>query len=67
MSRQNTGRPRLSKKAVRERLAHLGEPVEPPVTAGAVAEQHAAAEELDDAWLAGELDPETLGGWSQRF
>ena len=66
VSRQNTGRPRLSRRQVRERLAHE-QPAAPPPEAPEPTTPEPAIDELDEAWLQGEVDPETLGGWSHRF
>ncbi len=67
VSRQKTGRPKLSTKEIRSacrRTAH-GLDRDPGHEAGC--RMRNPRNELDQAWLNGEVDAETLGGWSRTF
>lgn len=66
VSRQKTGRPRLSRKEVRQRVAHSPPTVE-QATAPEPAGEAPGTDDEDLAWLYGDVDPEALGGWSRRF
>lgn len=61
--RQHTGRPKLAHKTVKERLRqHSTEEPTPPPPPPEVDDTG-----LDEAWLRGEVDPESSGGWSKTF
>lgn len=66
VSRQKTGRPKLSNKVIRRRVAdHSGQMPEPPPTEPGPGDDH--EHDLDQAWLNGDLDAESLGGWSRTY
>ncbi len=59
--RQHTGRPRLSHKSVKRKVkGHVDPPAPAPPP-------DPLEDDLDEAWLKGEVDPENAGGWSKRF
>lgn len=66
VSRQRTGRPHLSRKQIRDRVDHGDELVEEPGTT-ADGEDERDRVDMDQAWLDGDVDPESLGGWSRTF
>lgn len=66
VSRQKTGRPKLTHKEVKQRVSRIDPSAPGPATPEpAPVETH--EDELDRAWLNGDLDAETLGGWSKTF
>ena len=70
--RQRTGRPKLTRKAIRQRLAAQRELQDANAAAladAAAIEQSAAAEGAQDpSWLDGSVEAEELpGGWKQTF
>lgn len=66
VSRQKTGRPKLSQKAIKQRVSdHPGQTPEPPATEPEP--QHNRDDDLDQAWLNGDVDAESLGGWSRTY
>lgn len=66
VSRQKTGRPKLDQKVIKQRVSdHPGQAAEPPATEAD--DRRDREEELDQAWLNGDVDAETLGGWSRTY
>lgn len=66
VSRQKTGRPKLSQRAIKQRISdHPGPVSEPPATGPEP--QSDREDELDRAWLNGDVDAESLGGWSRTY
>ena len=60
---QHTGRPRLAQRQVKQRLKeHSSEPAAPAEPAAVE-----ASPDTDEAWLNGDVDPETAGGWSKKY
>ncbi len=65
VSRQHTGRPKLASREIRRRVASVSQtdvPVEEQDPEVAAAEP-----DLDQAWLNGEVDVESSGGWSRTY
>ena len=64
VSRQHTGRPKLTERQVKDRPAEqraraaLARPAEPPAPAEA---------DTDERWLDGTERAEDVGGWSRKF
>ncbi len=67
VSRQKTGRPRLTHKEVKERLEQFATSVQSEAQTVPEAPVERADEDIDRAWLHGEVDPESIGGWSRTF
>lgn len=66
VSRQKTGRPKLGNKVIRRRIAdRSAELPEPQVVEPEPA--HDPEHDLDQAWLNGDVDAESLGGWSRVY
>ncbi len=78
--RQSTGRPKLARKSIRERLSLQQEQQRAALSGDEVPEQSEPQPELaepgtppvttpeDDAWLEGHVDADDLpGGWSRSF
>lgn len=60
---QHTGRPRLAQRQVKQRLkdrSHASDVPREPAP-------EVAQDDTDEAWLTGDVDAETAGGWSKKF
>jgi hypothetical protein len=66
ISRQKTGRPKFNQKVIKQRVSdHHDRSPRPPATEPE--SQHDHEDDLDQAWLNGDIDAETLGGWSRTY
>ncbi|MGI9578485.1 MAG: hypothetical protein ACR2OH_09820 [Microthrixaceae bacterium] len=63
VSHQHTGRPRLAQRQVKQRLKDRSNQTEPVPEPAPVVVQ----DETDEAWLTGDVDAESAGGWSKKF
>lgn len=65
--RQSTGRPKLTRRSIRERLAAQRQELE--ATAATTAVDEAAVDEPDeDPWFTEDFDPDRIpGAWRQEF
>ncbi|MFV0317047.1 MAG: hypothetical protein ACK5O2_08810 [Microthrixaceae bacterium] len=66
VSRQHTGRPRLAPREIKRRLSSTATETEVPDEEPEPTTS-ASKTELDQAWLNGEVDAESSGGWSRTF
>ncbi len=67
VSRQKTGRPKLTSKQVKERLTRFSGDTTPETPPEPAAQEEQPDDDIDRAWLHGEVDPESIGGWSRTF
>ncbi|MEZ5269662.1 MAG: hypothetical protein R2714_12735 [Microthrixaceae bacterium] len=66
VSKQHTGRPKLAGKEIKRRVSNVPAP---SAASSADTDDSNADDEadLDQAWLNGEVDVESSGGWSRTF
>lgn len=66
--RQSTGRPKLTRKSVRTRLALQRKASAVPEPAPEPASEQVVAQRAEEQWMDGALDPDEVpGGWKQTY